>query len=79
MQKERLMKPMSEKQREIQIVLVEMDRDIEDMESRLEVLNERRDKLKSECNHLYPDGTSAWEGGYFCSGCKICNYNDMGL
>lgn len=29
------------------------------------------------CKHLYPDGRSAWESGFFGGSCTICGENDL--
>lgn len=33
--------------------------------------------LRMQCDHRYPDGSSAWEGGFMFSHCKICGENDL--
>lgn len=36
------------------------------------------DKIKDKCTHQYGSGESALVGGYFCTTCAICGWNDMG-
>jgi hypothetical protein len=32
---------------------------------------------RKNCPHKYPDGTTAWEGGFFGSMCNLCGENDL--
>jgi hypothetical protein len=34
-------------------------------------------EVDRNCDHKYPDGTSAVKGDFFCSVCQICYENDM--
>ncbi len=34
--------------------------------------------FKKDCYHTYPDGETAYEGGYFETRCNICGWNDGG-
>jgi len=42
-----------------------------------ESLRKRIRELDDRCDHKYPDGSSAVEGGMFCSTCRICHESDM--
>jgi hypothetical protein len=33
--------------------------------------------IRESCDHIWPDGKSAWVGGFFCSSCDICGYSDL--
>lgn len=44
----------------------------------MEMVREKLDRLQAECDHKYPDGSSAIEGGImFCSTCRICHWSDL--
>lgn len=34
-------------------------------------------EIQNSCDHVYPDGTSAVEGGIFWCTCKICHMSDL--
>lgn len=38
---------------------------------------ESHSRKRGICNHTYPDGTTAWEGGFFCNMCNLCGENDL--
>lgn len=46
-------------------------------EAAMESLKLKIHKLHEKCDHIYPDGTSAVEDGFFASVCKICLQSDM--
>jgi hypothetical protein len=40
-------------------------------------LKSQKLQIESRCDHQYPDGQSAIEGGFMCSMCRICNWSDL--
>lgn len=40
-------------------------------------LNRQHYEICRDCDHKYPDGKSAWKGGFMFSSCEICGLTDL--
>lgn len=54
-----------------------IETELDAMRYRKEALESERHKLAALCTHRYADGTSALEGSYFMTSCKLCRWDDL--
>jgi len=54
-----------------------LDEQIEHLKAERKVCIEIGAQLMRQCEHKYPDGTSAWVSGFMSSQCQICGYDDL--
>jgi hypothetical protein len=46
-------------------------------ETKVAIIDAAVSAMHAKCDHTYPDGTTAYEGGWLFTECKICHDNDL--